>query len=207
MPLRWGPRHSNVFEVDEYIVVDEQEEVAINPFDTFMDNIQDLRYQYRMTDNEWVNIIFEVVSDIEPRSRREHYRAQAILDTLNTYYGIATSVYQDIYNLFEEYFLKELAHTLSYYYPEYDEPDTPSYDRMWNSLNAAVASDCDQRGAYFKPVSYERAHNIKEALQDAFVPPDMLEFCRGAKELAAKCRDVPLAAQVIEEANRILTVQ
>lgn len=209
MPLRWGPRRSNVFQDNVDIHLEKEEEwTTVDPFQSFMEHIQTLRFQYRITDMEWaLSISTTVQNKSEPMTREEYYTLKSILSSIHEYHTISRGVYREIYDFCGVRIINSIANDLAYYYPEYEEQTPPSYRTMWDALNRAIESDCVQEGLYFKHVSYRESDSeLTTAMQDAFIPPDILHFCRGAKELALKCKDVSLAKDVIAEADRILHV-
>ncbi len=207
MPLRWGARRSDVTELDFGVMDYYTPQEEVKPFNTFMDNVDDLRVQYKITGMEWMGTVFNTIASIEVNSYHSEFIIRGMLKELNESASIDMSMYKEYFDEFGINFLRWLSQKLEYYYPEYVEEDVPSFRGVWDSLNAAVASDYDKDGRYFKPVDYNDATiNLTKALQESCIPSDILTFCNGVKELASKCKGTPLAQRVVEEADRILKV-
>ena len=185
--------YQDTLEFNEYVT-------RTDPFQIFMDRIRDLRCQFRISDTEWTLALFHAVKD----ERADKFRTEFILNSINECYTISTDLYFEIYNLLGDYFLDRFAKDLTYQYPEYEEQHVSPH-QMLNTLNNAVGNECWEKNLYFKPVSqHDLNDDVTNAVRDAIVPADIVQFCIGAKDLASKYSHIPHAKDVIAEANRVL---
>lgn len=214
MPLRWGARKGNAYDEDVGFVIrdsDEEHEV-INPYFEFVTQLLELRDHFRLTDREWkTNIVNFVRDEIESTRVEDAYGVEDkfyienILREIRDI-GLDLKNYIQFSDFFGPgYFLNRFEEQLEYYYPMCVKETTPSWKQVWDTLNDAVLQESKSNGQHFSPIPYSvNGSQLDEIFREACVPPDMLRFAREAKAIAERCGDVPLAADVIREANRFL---